>query len=151
MPDAPRNTIARNVHIDAIMSQSFFPGSRARVRVALFAGALLSLQACARGGDQASEHADITRGREAARSYGCDACHSIGDARSRIAGAAALDGIANQAYIAGILPNTEANLARWIRNPRALKPQTAMPTLAVSEAEARDIARYLLSLRNDQE
>jgi cytochrome c1 len=36
---------------------------------------------------------------------------------------------------------------RWIRNPSEVDPQTAMPLLGVSEADARDISAYLLSRR----
>lgn len=32
---------------------------------------------------------------------------------------------------------------RWIRSPDEIRPGTVMPTLGVTEAEARDIAAYL--------
>ncbi len=60
--------------------------------------------------------------------------------------AAPLRDISQQAFIAGVLPTSEANLARWIYNPRGVKPATNMPTLAVSLTEANDIAAYLYSL-----
>jgi cytochrome c1 len=43
-------------------------------------------------------------------------------------------------FIAGELPNTPENLVRWIRDPQAVEPHTAMPTLGLSDAEARDVA-----------
>jgi cytochrome c len=34
-----------------------------------------------------------------------------------------------------------------VRDPKAVKPQTAMPDMGVSETDARDIAAYLATLR----
>ena len=47
---------------------------------------------------------------------------------------------------AGLLPATPDNVAAWVRNPEAIKPGVKMPALALSEAEARALAAYLLSL-----
>jgi cytochrome c1 len=49
--------------------------------------------------------------------------------------------------VAGKLPNTPDQLVRWIQQPQAVEPGTAMPDLGVSLAEARDIAAYLYTLR----
>jgi cytochrome c1 len=46
--------------------------------------------------------------------------------------------------LAGRLPNERDNLVRWLREPQALKPGSAMPDLGVTERDARDIAAYLL-------
>jgi len=51
--------------------------------------------------------------------------------------------MAERAWVAGVLPNEPAALVRWIVDPRAVDPRTAMPDLGVSEAEARDMAAYL--------
>jgi len=48
-------------------------------------------------------------------------------------------------YIAGVLPNTPAQLQRWIRQPQLVKPGIAMPNIALSDSDAADIAAYLLS------
>lgn len=91
--------------------------------------------------------AQVNRGRLASTRLGCDACHEIdGAASTRIRAAAPLRGISGQLLIAGQLANSEINLARWIVDPRAIKPGTAMPNLVVTENEARDIAAYLYSL-----
>jgi cytochrome c1 len=37
-------------------------------------------------------------------------------------------------------------MIRWLRDPPAVDASTAMPNLGLSEAEARDIAAYLLAL-----
>jgi len=80
--------------------------------------------------------------------YGCGACHVI----PGVTGATGmvgppLDGWSRRVYIAGNLANTPENLVRWIRYPQAVEPGTAMPDLGVNEADARDIAAYLYSLR----
>jgi cytochrome c len=84
------------------------------------------------------------RGRAALYNNGCGACHTI----SGVTGANGrvgppLSNIGNRWYIAGLLPNTPANMIRWIRNPQDINPKTAMPNLDVSEAEARDMVTYL--------
>jgi cytochrome c1 len=38
-------------------------------------------------------------------------------------------------------------MVRWLREPQAVDPLTAMPPLGVSERDARDIAAYLATLR----
>ena len=57
-----------------------------------------------------------------------------------------LAGLAARRLIAGRLPNTPENMVRWLRQPRAVDPLTAMPDLEVTEADARDIAAYLGTL-----
>jgi cytochrome c1 len=36
---------------------------------------------------------------------------------------------------------------RWIREPRSVDPKTAMPDLGVTQADTKDIAAYLLTLK----
>jgi cytochrome c1 len=57
-----------------------------------------------------------------------------------------LEEFARRVYVAGRFPNTPEVLARWIQDPPAMKPGTAMPALGVTEAQARDIAAYLHGL-----
>jgi putative membrane protein len=91
---------------------------------------------------------DPARGVAALRAHGCGACHRIPGLRGPHGSVGSpLDRFADRIYIAGALPNDETNLARWIRNPQAIEPGTAMPALGVSERDALDIAAYLLSLR----
>ena len=89
-----------------------------------------------------------TRGRAAIQAHGCGSCHTI----AGVPGATAAVGppltrIAERAYVGGVITNTPDNLVRWIRDPKAIDSLTAMPTLGVTEAEARDIAAYLYALR----
>jgi cytochrome c len=88
------------------------------------------------------------RGRELIRSYGCGTCHSI----PGVTGATGLvgpplGGIASRSYIGGVLPNAPDNMLRWLRDPRAVDPLTAMPNVGVTPSDARHIAAYLYTLR----
>jgi cytochrome c1 len=78
----------------------------------------------------------------------CGTCHTI----PGIVGANGVFGppltdFARRSMIAGNFPNTPKNLASWIRDPEAMKPQTAMPSLGLSEQQARNVAAYLYTLR----
>lgn len=87
---------------------------------------------------------DPDRGARAIQIYGCGACHVIpGIAGARGSVGPSLAALRRQAYVAGILPNEPGGLVRWIVEPTAHAPQTAMPDLGVSVGEARDIAAYL--------
>ncbi len=91
---------------------------------------------------------DPARGKEIIPRYGCEACHSIpGVAGAHGQVGPPLDGIAGRPALAGGLPNTPDNLMRWIRDPQAIQPGTAMPVLGVTERDVRDIAAYLYTLR----
>ena len=49
--------------------------------------------------------------------------------------------------IAGYLPNTRANLARWIQHPQQVAPGNAMPDAGLTDKQARDITTYLYGLK----
>jgi cytochrome c1 len=54
---------------------------------------------------------------------------------------------AERTFIAGEVPNTPENLVHWIKSPQSIEPGTAMPTLGLSDQQARDVAAYLYTLR----
>jgi cytochrome c2 len=79
--------------------------------------------------------------------YGCPACHEIPGiqtARARVG--PSLRNIVGQEYLAGQLMNTPDNMIRWVRAPQGIRPNSAMPDMAISEEEARDITAYLYSM-----
>jgi len=89
---------------------------------------------------------DAARGRIALAQYGCRACHMIpGVTGSKVWVGRPLEDMARRPIIAGTLPNSQANLVRWIRDPHAIDPKTAMPVLGVSERDALDMSAYLLA------
>jgi mono/diheme cytochrome c family protein len=111
--------------------------------------------AVAQAGEAATpiERADATepdprRGRTAIDQYACATCHRIpGIVGDNAPVGPPLDGIGRRELIAGRLPNSAENLERWLREPKAINPESAMPALGVSERDARDIAAYLRTLR----
>lgn len=52
-----------------------------------------------------------------------------------------------RAEIAGAVPNEPDHLIAWLIDPHALSTETAMRPLGIAEADARDIAAYLYTLR----
>jgi cytochrome c len=87
-------------------------------------------------------------GRAAIGHYACGACHSIAGVRQADGQVGPpLTGVAGRRYLGGRLVNTPENMSRWIQNPQAFAPGTAMPNLGVSESDARDITAYLYTLR----
>ncbi|MEV4754230.1 c-type cytochrome [Micromonospora sp. NPDC049559] len=87
------------------------------------------------------------RGAKLISQYGCGGCHTVpGVDRAEGLVGPPLTRFGSRSYIAGELPNNEENLRRWIQDPRAVEPGTAMPDLGVSETDARDIAAYLFTL-----
>lgn len=56
-------------------------------------------------------------------------------------------GMGSRGYIAGVMKNTPGNMIRWIQDPPAVDPMTAMPKVNVSESDAKDIASYLYTLK----
>ena len=89
---------------------------------------------------------DPERGRVALAQHACRACHMIPGLTGpeTYVGRPLVD-LAERRFIAGNLPNTQANLVRWIRNPQAIDPQTAMPAMGVSERDALDMSAWLLA------
>lgn len=89
------------------------------------------------------------RGRKAIQQYGCTTCHRIPGLTAAVNDVGPpLDGMAERAFIAGILPNTADNMVRWLLAPTAIAPRTAMPDLGLEEGDARDITAYLATLRD---
>ena len=83
----------------------------------------------------------------AARAAGVP-CHVIpGVPSSEGRSAPPLTAFGRRSYIAGQIPNGPATLTQWLLHPQALLPQARMPDMGASEADARDMAAYLQSLR----
>jgi len=110
--------------------------------------AVFSIVLAACGAEKPALDGDPERGRLLLRQFGCGTCHRIpgvADAQGNVG--PPLDGVAKRVYLAGVLPNSAAGMARWIRTPQAFDPRTAMPNLGVSEAHARDMVAYLQTLK----
>lgn len=113
--------------------------------------ALLGLSAFAAactGGLPEEQRTHEQRGRQLVVAYGCTSCHQVPGAdvpQGRVG--PPLGSFADRRAIAGRLPNSADNAARWIRDPQDVDPRTIMPDLGVTEQDARDIVAYLYSLR----
>jgi cytochrome c len=106
--------------------------------------------------DQRYEHWDVikkaealtdgnsNRGKAAFQKYGCGGCHAVkGLPQASGLVGPPLDGIAVRGIIAGRLENKPENLERWIMDPQAVSPGTAMPRLGVTAEDSRDLAAFL--------
>ena len=94
------------------------------------------------------ETGNAARGRAALTQYGCNTCHRIpGITGSDVHVGPPLAGMATRQLIAGRLPNTPEQMARWLKDPQAVDPETAMPKLQLTDTDAADIAAYLATLR----
>jgi mono/diheme cytochrome c family protein len=69
--------------------------------------------------------------------YGCNGCHSIGEEGGKVG--PALDR-------AGFRLNGTW-IYRWLKNPQAIKPETRMPALGLSDVDAKAVTLYLGTLR----
>ena len=108
--------------------------------------ALPLLAAC--GAPRDALPGDRENGRLLLRQFGCGHCHRIpGVADAQGTAGPPLAKVGDRAYLAGVLPNTPANMAAFIRAPRRFDPRTTMPDLGVTEAHARDMVAYLAQAR----
>lgn len=116
------------------------------------AAGLLGLAACAdkAGAPRALAGADAVEGLRLIRTQGCGACHAIpGVAWPEGRTGGSLAGIGARPMIAGRLPNQPAVMAVFVRDAPSLLPDTGMPPMPLTQAEARDIAAYLYTLDDD--
>lgn len=117
-------------------------------RCALLTAALL-LGAC---GDKAGPArtlagADPARGLAVIERVGCAACHAIPAVDwPRGRAGPSLEGFGARPMIAGRLPNQPEVLTAWLIDAPSLSPETGMPPVPLTEAEARDVAAYLYTL-----
>lgn len=78
----------------------------------------------------------------------CIGCHAV---RGTIAAARVgpeLTHVGSRTTIAsGIMDNTPENMARWLRNPPAVKPGSKMPDLNLTEDQIQRLVAYLESLK----
>jgi cytochrome c2 len=89
---------------------------------------------------------DPERGRALARDRGCGGCHVIPGVPRATGLGPSLERVTSRVYIAGVLANSPGNMVRWLQDPPALDPLTAMPNLHLERHDARDIAAYLYTL-----
>lgn len=112
------------------------------------AACLCALLVAACGAPRVPLPGDRENGRLLLRQFGCGDCHRIpGVATAQGDVGPPLARVGERAYLAGVLPNTPANMALFIRDPKRFDPRTTMPDLGVTEAHARDMVAYLQDAR----
>jgi cytochrome c oxidase subunit 2 len=79
---------------------------------------------------------------------GCLACHTISGTPAQGTVGPNLTHVGSrQTLAAGVLANTPDNLARWLRDPQAVKPASLMPNLALDDASIGALVAYLHGLK----
>lgn len=79
----------------------------------------------------------LTHGRQLIQDYNCAGCHKIGE--FTVDYAPTLDGIGDK--------TTWSWLLRWLKDPKAIRPETKMPDFNLSDQEAELLADFLMSFK----
>lgn len=108
---------------------------------------------------QAMQHPDVTpatalakQGQELfLKTEPCSACHTLNGTSAQGTIGPNLTGIGSRGLIAAFMPNTDANLARWLADPPAVKPGEGgvdpMPDLHLKPNQIQALVAYLEGLK----
>ena len=89
---------------------------------------------------------NAVNGKKLIDQYACLSCHKIpGFDGPQGSMGPSLEAFASRKVIAGGIPNQPDTVAAYLQNPQSVDPQNQMPSLGISESEARDMTAYLLS------
>lgn len=97
--------------------------------------------------------ADLGNGRKLLETKGCGSCHVFTGVPPIAASAPPAMDPKTFARAHALAPDlrasrgrsTPAKLVAWLRDPKAVKPDTDMPSIALTPAEVRDLAAYILT------
>jgi mono/diheme cytochrome c family protein len=89
-------------------------------------------------------HGDAKSGEAIVKSIGCQGCHVVGEGSREQIGprrtfGQPLENIGNKATYEWIFD--------WVRDPKHYNPNTYMPNLRLTDAQAADVATYLMTLK----
>ena len=76
----------------------------------------------------------------------CVGCHAIRGVSAGVIGPDLTHFASRDLFGAGMWPVTEERVVAWLKDPPRLKPGAKMPNLNLTDAEARALTAYLLSL-----
>jgi mono/diheme cytochrome c family protein len=87
---------------------------------------------------------DAKEGEKIVKSVGCQGCHVVGEGSREAAGphrtfGQPLENIGNK--------TTYEWVYNWVRDPKHYNPATYMPNLRLTDAQAADVATYLMTLK----
>ncbi len=95
----------------------------------------------------AHDDPDAQTGKKAFLSEACVNCHRV---RGTSAGGTYAPDLTHlmsrETLAAGLFPNDEKNLERWVADPQQMKYGCLMPAFTFSEARRKDIVHYLMTL-----
>ena len=93
---------------------------------------------------------DPEAGRRAFLATGCGGCHTVtgSEGASGLAGPILTNVVLRPTLAGESIPMSPETMTRWLLDPAAVKPGTAMPNVGLEEQEARDLTAYLYSLPN---
>ena len=112
--------------------------------VVSLAGQTASSHAESREAEPTAQDGSAERGRALFR-FHCSVCHAAAGIPAAFGTIGPdLTDLASRPLIAGVVPNTPGNLARWLADPQWAKADTAMPRLGLSAAQASDLVAFLL-------
>ena len=78
----------------------------------------------------------------------CSSCHAIRGTPANAHVGPDLTHIASRTTLGGVtIPNTPAELARWITSSQSIKPGNQMPNVALGGAKLRELVAYLETLK----
>ena len=99
---------------------------------------------------QAAPKGDAGKGKETFESVGCRGCHvTEKDSTARRSEASDERDYAPNLWNIADKARPEW-IYSWIKNPKSMWPETKMPDLRLSDAEAANVTAYLLTLKSDQ-
>ena len=98
-------------------------------------------QAGVEGELRSQPRGNAVRGKELFETRGCMGCHAVGDGEEAQGSsfAANLSRVGEKVHYDYLVP--------WIHNPQERQPLSVMPSLRLSREETRDIASYLVTLK----
>ncbi len=80
--------------------------------------------------------------------YRCGLCHQVRGTRAGAVSAPDLTHLMSRHMLAsGTIPNTPGNLAAWIQNAQAVKPNSLMPNQYLSGEQLSDVLAYVETLK----
>jgi cytochrome c oxidase subunit 2 len=89
----------------------------------------------------------VSSGRRIFEKTSCINCHTIAGTSANGRFGPDLTHVMSRDTIgSGVIPNTPANLRRWIRNPDDIKPGSRMPAMNLNDQELDAVTAYLASL-----
>jgi cytochrome c oxidase subunit 2 len=90
----------------------------------------------------------ISEGQKIFERTACINCHAVaGTAANGRFGPDLTHLMSRDTIAAGAVPNTPANLRRWIQDPNTIKPGSKMPAMGLSDPELDAVTQYLEALR----